>query len=197
MRRGRVLLAGAGLVVLLTPALAGCGTAAKPSTEHASTPAGDESYGPLPTFLPKNAIHPDSVLTGTAARPALTTEGDAVRVQLRGGSVLITVTGPQTPGQGLPYQAPATTCTWTVNLTEATGRVPIAVADFSTLDHLGAVDRPVPVPSRSTLPTSIGPGQTVQFQLRGFMRIGEGLLRWAPGGAGGTIASWDFAVETD
>ena len=175
----------AGVAITLT----GCGSGS------ASQPAANETYGGLPSYLPSSAIRPDSVLTGTAAKPALTTEGDSVRVQLAAASVLATVSGPVLPGEGLPYQAPTTTCTWTVTLSGARGRVPFDVAAFTTVDHLGVTYRPALVPGQAPPPSTIGPGQKVTFELRAVMPTGEGLLRWAPQRK--IVAAWDFEVETD
>jgi hypothetical protein len=161
----------------------------------ASVPAA-ASYGGLPSYLPQSAIKPDSVLIGTASRPALTTEGDAVDARLGSSAVRVRVSGPQVPGEGLPYQTPATTCTWTVQLSRASSSVPIRIADFSALDHLGAVYHPTLVAGAPTPPATVRPGERVSFELRVVMPTGEGLLRWAPRGAG-IVASWDFEVEND
>ncbi len=66
-----------------------------------------------PSYLPKSTLHfhSDAVLTGAAARPALTNQGDPAKVVTPHWSVLAVVSGPEVPGEGLPYQAPATTCT--------------------------------------------------------------------------------------
>jgi hypothetical protein len=176
------------LALLVPLVLGGCAAA---STEH-----GGSSYGGMPKYLPKDAIRSDSVLTGTEKSPALTTEGDSVIVKSATGSVTATVSGPVVPGEGLPYQADATTCTWTIELKDATAPIPITVSDFTTIDHLGAIYRPLPVPGQPAPPATIEPGQTVTFELRAVMAVGEGLMRWAPGG-GVTLASWDFEVEND
>lgn len=158
-------------------------------------PAADASYGGLPSFLPSAAIHPDSVLDGSAAKPALTTEGDAVRVRLSDASLLATLSGPEVPGEGLPYEPASTTCTWKVTLTAATAAVPIRASDFTATDHLGKVYRPVLVPGQPVPPGRLAPGRSVTFELRALMTTGEGLMRWAPQGR--IVASWDFEVEDD
>ena len=150
----------------------------------------------MPSFLPTTSLQADSVLTGTASRPALTTEGDAVDVRLESASVLATVAGPEVPGEGLPYVTPATTCTWTVTLTGTAGSVPIAVADFTTLDHLGHVYETALVPGQPVPPTQLRSKQRVTFELRAVMPTGEGLMRWAPEHSR-ILASWDFEVEND
>ena len=157
-------------------------------------PASDR-YGPLPKFLPRSTLHPDGVLVGTSSRPALTSEGDNVEVRLAQGSVLATVTGPTVPGEGLPFQTPATTSTWTVTLTHATARLPITVGTFTSIDQNGVVYHPALVPGQPRPPGAIDPGQTVTFELRAVMTTGEGLMRWSPEGP--IVAEWDFVVEND
>jgi hypothetical protein len=137
----------------------------------------------------------DSELTGTAANPAVTSQGDSVLAQLTGASVHATVTGPMVPGEGLPVVQEATTCTWTVTLTGATKPVPVRATDFTAIDHLGKIYRPALVPGQPKPPSSLAPGQSTTFELRAVMNAGEGLMRWAPAGA--TLASWDFVVEND
>jgi hypothetical protein len=140
--------------------------------------------------------HDDSVLTGTIARPAVQTQGIAVRVLLPRGSVLATVTGPETPGQGLPFQQTYDTSTWTVRFTDATTDVPLALSDFDTLDHGGVVDHPQVVPDTPAPPAVLRAGRSVTFQLRDTMAVGEGLLRYAPNG-NNIEAKWDFEIEND
>jgi hypothetical protein len=183
----RVLLRSAAvgaLAVLLGVVGAACGT-----------PANDR-YGPLPKFLPKSSLHPDGTLTATKARPALTSEGDAVRADLARGSVLISITGPDVPGEGLPYRARATTCTWTVTLAGASTPVPVALRDFTTIDDAGTIYHPTFVPGQPSPPATLQPGHGVTFELRAVMLTGEGLIRWAPVGHR-ILAAWDFEVEND
>ena len=151
-----------------------------------------------PSFLPKNTlhVHSDVVLVGTADRPALTSEGDAVKVVTRHWSALVVVRGPEVPGEGLPYQAPATTCTWTVEISDATGTVPISVSDFDSIDDHGNVYHPYLVPGQAAPPRVLRRGQRVTFELRAGEAVGEGLMRWAPIG-GRIVAKWDFVVEND
>ena len=53
--------------------------------------------------------------------------------------VHVTVSGPVVPGEGLPDQPAATTCTWTVTMKDASADVPVSIADFHSVDHLGSV----------------------------------------------------------
>jgi hypothetical protein len=153
-------------------------------------------YGALPGFLPTSSLHPDATLVGSVTRPALTTEGDAVRARFRHGSVLMTVAGPVVPGEGLPYQATATTATWTVTMSDAVGLVPVSATSFSTIDLLGKRYQPQLVPGQRRPPQLVRPGHTVRFELRTVMPVGEGTIRWAPS-RDHVIATWDFVVEND
>lgn len=191
--RGAALGAGLGVAFMLT----GCGGSGVPVTPHASaSPSPADSYGALPSYLPTSSTQADSVLTGTAARPALTTEGDSVKVQTPQGTVLASVTGPEVPGEGLPYQSPATACTWTITLSHASAPIPITIADFTALDHLGNVYHPDLVAGQPKPAPTLPPDRTVTFELRTRMMVGEGLMRWAPGRQT-ILASWDFEVEND
>jgi hypothetical protein len=187
------------LLVAATIAVAASGTlgvgiaeAVGQSAHH--TAAG--GYGSLPSYLPASSVRPDSVLVGSASHPALSTEGDAIRAVLPHRSVLVTVSGPEVPGEGLPYQAEADTATWTVRMSHATAAVPISTKAFSTIDSFGAIYHPTFVPGQRRPPAAIRPGQTVHFELRVVMRVGEGMMRWAPAHHD-LVASWDFVVEND
>jgi len=155
-----------------------------------------DTYGGLPAYLPKSTLHPDRVLMGSAAAPALTSEGDGVRVHLRHGSALVTVSGPLVPGEGLPYQAEADTATWTVSVSHVIGHVPVSLRSFSTIDSRGKVYRLAFVPGQPHPPAVLRPGRRTSFELRAVMAVGEGMLRWAPV-HNDLVATWDFVVEND
>jgi hypothetical protein len=181
--------------VAAVTALAGCGGGPKKPIAAA---AGATPLGSYPSFLPKDSLGggTDSVLTGTAERPALTNEGDPVRVKTPAYSVTVTVTGPQVPGEGLPFQANADTCTWVVTMSDATGTVPIKTPDFTAIDDQSNVYKPAFVPGQPRPPAVLKPGQKVSFELRVVEATGEGLMRWAPDGTH-IVAKWDFVVEND
>jgi hypothetical protein len=176
----------------------GCGGA--PAHQATATPTPTTGHGLVgyPSYLPKSTLHynSDAVVVGTAAQPALTSQGDPVKVVTPHWSVVAVVTGPEVPGEGLPYQADVTTCTWTVTLSRATGDVPVSAANFDSIDYRGDVYKPQFVPGQPVPPKILRPGQTVSFELRAGEAVGEGLMRWAPVG-GRIVAKWDFVVEND
>jgi hypothetical protein len=173
-----VLLAGTMLSSLV---LAGCGTATT-----------------YPSFLPKKTLNPviDQALIGTMAKPALQIEGLPVNVSTNAFHVRVTVSGPVVPGEGLPYQPEGTTCTWTVTMKDASADVPVSVADFHSVDHLGAVFLMGLVPGERPLPSVLRPGKILTFQLRAYELVGEGMMQWAPDHRH-VVAYWDYTVEND
>jgi hypothetical protein len=166
---------------------------------HSHNPYAGGKFSPkFPSFLPAKTLNAsdDRVLTGTAAKPALTVEGDGVDVRTSGWSVRVVVSGPVVPGEGLPYQPPDTTCTWTVTMTDATGPVPISLADFNSIDHLGQIYHLTFVQGQPVPPSTLTPGRTISFKVRGYEAVGEGLMRWAPLKQK-IVAMWDYEVEND
>jgi hypothetical protein len=151
-----------------------------------------------PSYLPKKTLDPriDQALVGTMTKPALQVEGLPVKVDTAGFHVRVTVSGPIVPGEGLPDQPAATTCTWTVTMKDATSDVPVSVADFHSVDHLGSVFLMGLVPGEKPPPKVLRPGQTLTFQLRAYELTGEGMMQWAPDHKH-VVADWDYTVEND
>jgi hypothetical protein len=185
---------GAATIVVVASGALGVGLAAAIARTggHSSN-----TYGGLPSYLPKITVRSDATVTGSTAHPGITSQGDAVRAELPNGrSVLVTVTGPETPGEGLPFQASADTATWTVTMSHASARIPLSIKAFSAIDSVGKVYQPLLVPGQRRPPAAVRPGRTVHFELRVVMRVGEGDMRWAPL-HNDLLATWDFVVEND
>jgi hypothetical protein len=183
-RRGRALGPGPkrlAVTVLIALVLAGCG--------------GGSAF---PSFLPRKTLQPDVdvALVGTETRPALQIEGLPVDVRTKGFDVRAIVSGPVVPGEGLPDQPAATTCTWTVTLEDATADVPVSLADFHSVDHLGSVFLMGLVPGERPPPSVLHRGQTMTFKLRSYELVGEGMMQWAPDHEH-VVAYWDYTVEND
>jgi len=156
------------------------------------------NYADPQSWLPAQQLqHPiDEVVAGSIASPGLTVEGLNVAVHTAGFRAMAMVSGPVVPGEGLPFQARFTTCTWTVSISDSAGVVPLAMADFDTIDHTGTQYKVYLVPGQAKLPASLHRGQRVSFRLRAVMPTGEGLMRWAPNGTN-IVAKWDYQVEND
>lgn len=175
-------------LLLSALALSACSTSAPKSTLHS-----------FPAFLPKDTLTSGAlhrVVDASAENPTLASQGDAVRVHLDGGAALVTVAGPEVPNQGLPYQGPTSPATWTVTLTEATGRVPLDPETFQAVDGRGRIYR-LGVVAGQPLPARVLPGATVRFKLFApQFAVGQGRLRWIPTGHLAPVM-WDFTVEVD
>jgi hypothetical protein len=179
---GPLRIVGAATVAAAVIGFAGCG--------------GDGSK--YPSYLPKSTLDPrtDVALTGTVAKPAVTVEGLPVEVETAAFHVLVTVSGPVVPGEGLPYQPAGTTCTWTVTMRSATADIPLSLADFRAVDHLGSVLDPKLAPEQPHLPPVLRPGETLTFRLRAYELTGEGVMQWSPDHEH-VVATWDYEVEND
>ena len=160
-------------------------------------PSGEE-HAHYPSFLPKKTLDPavDAALTGTEAKPALQVEGLPIEAKTSAFHVRVTVSGPIVPGEGLPNQQAATTCTWTVTMKDATADVPVSVADFHSVDHLGSVFIMGLVPGEHAPPSVLHRGQALTFQLRSYELVGEGMMQWAPDHTH-VVGDWDYTVEND
>jgi hypothetical protein len=134
-------------------------------------------------------------LVGSYARPAVTIAGDDVRVLTPTFSAMAVVTGPLVPGEGTSYQPRFVVGTWTVHIWNVKGNIPLAAADFDTIDHLGTEYRLQP-PLGTAMPSAVSTGHAVTFQLRTVVPVGESLFRWAPDG-NDIVAKWDSLVEND
>lgn len=157
-------------------------------------------FGGFPSFLPKSTVDGSALhrtVDASIAKPALATQGDNVRVNVGGGSVLANVTGPKVPNEGLPYQSPDSPTEWTVTLSAASGTVPLAVSQFTSSDDKGQIYHPILVAGQPALPSFVPLGQTLTFKISTVMRTGEGLLRWAPVPGPKFPVAWDFVVEDD
>lgn len=175
-------------LLALALALTGC------STGH---PTG--ALGAFPSFLPRSTLTSGAlhrVVDASASDPALATQGDAVRVHLGAGAVLVRVAGPEVPNEGLPVQAHTSPATWTVTLSGAVGAVPLDPATFQAVDEHGRIYR-LDLLAQPPLPTSVPPGATVRFRLfAAHFAVGQGRLRWIPTGHLAPV-EWDFTVEVD
>jgi hypothetical protein len=188
-------------MLLVALVFAGCGGGAGGaggSGTHEPSALPGKTTASYPSFLPKKTLQPavDAALVGTEAKPALQVEGLPVEAKTAAFDVRVTVSGPVVPGEGLPQQPTATTCTWTVTMKNATGDVPVSLADFHSVDHLGSAVIMGLVPGEHAPPSVLHPGQTVVFKLRAYELVGEGTMQWAPDHRH-VVGNWDFSVEND
>ena len=165
---------------------------------HVRSFAGSSAkYGGLPSWLPKQTVRVDRIVTASVAHPALAIQGDAVSIDLPRGRVLATAVGPEVPEDGR-FPVPATSpCTFIVTFAAASGVVPLSAAAFTLVDEFGHVHHArVTAMDGGAPPRQVVPGRTVSLRLHDVQPTGNGALRWTPGGAR-PIVAWDFDVEID
>jgi hypothetical protein len=177
--------------ILFILALSACGsiTAQASQTTHSN----DNTYGGLPSWLPKSTLPVHRIVVATARLPRLGIEGDTFLALLSHGQVRITMSGPAVP----PFVAPpppTTPVTFTFSLNDASGVVPIRASDFETVDGAGQI-------TSTRLFVDPGPPRfaplrkTITFQITGTMATGAGSIRWSPEHR--PLTTWDFTVEND
>jgi hypothetical protein len=162
-----------------------------------ATPRPAATYGRLPSWLPRPAVHVGRLVTASRRHRWVAIEGDTVRVELGPGSALATVVGPRVPHQG-QFPVPETTsCSFTVTLTGSSGVVPVRASAFTIVGEDGRLYHPrVRVTGARGLPARVRRGRTVVLTVSSVLPTGAGQLRWSPGG-GRPISAWDFDVEID
>ncbi|HEX2703907.1 MAG TPA: hypothetical protein VHM72_10825 [Solirubrobacteraceae bacterium] len=163
------------------------------------------SYGGLPSWLPKAKITVGRVVQASAQHPQLAViEGDSVSAHLPSGQVMATAVGPTVPADAAekeqgdsPTTTNATTCTFTVKLSGTSGRVPISARAFTIIDERGQVSHlGVSAAGGVSLPALVAPGQTLTLTMKSKLPEGEYILRWSPNGAK-VLVGWEFNVELD
>jgi hypothetical protein len=189
---------GTALLVMVGAAAFGLGLALRGSTSN-------DTYGALPSWLPKAKIPVDRIVQASAEHPQLAViEGNTVSVHLPHGRVLATAVGPTVPAgaaqdaqEDTSADADVTTCTFKVTFTTASGRVPINPATFTILDEQGQVSHLGVSAAGGGAPPAVAPaGRTVTLTLRSRLAEGEYILRWAPTGRK-VLVGWEFNVELD
>jgi hypothetical protein len=161
-----------------------------------SSPA-SARYGGLPSWLPRAKVKVDRVLSGSPGRPAISVQGEAVRVLVGGASVMATGVGPEVPEEGRFPVPEVTPATFLITFSSASAAIPLSQGQFGMVDERGALHHPhVTARGSGPMPTEIVPGRPVTVELHAILPTGNGALTWAPRGTRPS-ASWDYTVEVD
>lgn len=155
-------------------------------------------YGSIPRFIPQGGTPVNQVLDASPGHPAVSIEGEPIRLRLPGGSSLATMIGPYIPRRFQGTAVRQTPTTLTLTFTRARGALPISTRAFTIVDEQGTVLRPVPTTEGgATLPPTVPARGRFTLRFRLTLPIGNGTLRYAPPGRRHVVASWEFDVETD
>ena len=165
---------------------AGCGGGG--GVERALRPAG-EGCRAQPPSLPKGEwVAPDHRRHADRHRgeAGSETQGLATEAKTKVFHVDITVSGPITPGEGLPTQPAATTCTWTVTMKKDGLSVPCPLYCPTSTRKIGTTSvrcQELPDgtgPGRASTATCPPPGDTLTLQSCAYELVGEGMMQWCP-----------------
>ena len=181
------------MAALAACTLAACGSAAANTSQTVGAGNNDNTYGGLPSWLPKSTVPINRVQVASRTHFVLADEGDTVQVILPRGRTRITLVGPTVP----PFVAPpppVTTATFTVTLSDTSGTVPIQPSDFELVDGAGHFFQPSAFLAPGA-PMVAPRGRTVSFQFSEVMATGAGSVRWSPDHH--PMVIYDFTVEND
>jgi hypothetical protein len=155
-------------------------------------------YGQVPADLRSRQKAPaNQTLSASAAHPAEAIQGNAVKLQLRGGTALATAVGPDVPDRIQGSADLRTPGTWDLTFDDVHGTIPLSRSMFSITDEQGMLLSPqVTVAGGGPLPKAVPVGRPFTLQLKTIVSVGDGKLRYAPTGRA-WLAEWDFDVETD
>lgn len=196
---GRRGLAAAATVAVILAAgvliITGLGAARKPA-------AAGQTYGEIPSWLPKPAAPSDAMVSASAAHPVLAAvEGDTVDAHLYAGSAYVTGVGPAAAtsapaggraGTGGSALSPTT---FLFTIASARGAVPLRAGAFSILTAAGQILHPtVTLRGGGRLPARATPGKPVNLTLSASLPEGQGALRWAPDG-NRVLVAWLYQFE--
>lgn len=200
-RGGRVQPGPRGAVLgVLGVVLLGLGSFAivNAFTNSPASPSDTNTYGGLPSWLPKSTLPVGRVLEASPGHPVLGIEGDTAHVRVNGGSADMLAVGPQVPESG-GFPVPTTSpVAFTVTLTHIKGTIGISPDEFVILDELGQLHHPsVTLANGSAVPRTLSSGHAVNLVIKDVaIPTGSGDLEWKPI-AGRALVSWDFDVEID
>jgi hypothetical protein len=192
-------LLGAAMVVVAIVALlvhgGGASTAANPSSS--ASPASHARYGGLPAWLPEPKVRVGRVLQASAAHPALSIQGEAVRVSLPSGAVLATAAGPEVPEEGRFPVPEVTPTTFMVTFSAASRPIALNASAFTLIDERGMAHHPkLTALHRGSPPAVVRRGRATSVALHAILPTGDGGLSWTPQGTH-QLVTWDYTVEID
>lgn len=181
---------------VLVAGLAGCGTSSHAAALSPGQQREQLASKPLPSYLPSGSTG-NELVDGSAAKPAVSLQGVAVRADLKNSStVLVNVVGPDVDRSTGDPDAASVDCTFTMSFQKASAPVAFAMDRVTATDDAGGIHQLQLSPGQPTPPGVIAPGQQVSVKVHAWLPPGEGLIRWAPDDDH-VIAVWDYIAEID
>jgi len=184
-----------GYALLRPPAQSSAPAAASP--RGSGTADSNNTYGTLPSWLPKAPIPVGRVVQASTEHPWVGIEGDTVVVHMNGHHVNAVLVGPAVPEEG-DFPIPKTTAsTFTLTLSGATGSIPIVPSHFLIFDEEGHRYLPqITSLDRGPAPTVVRPGHPVTLRLFNYLPPGAGEVVWTADGKR-PVVSFEYVTEID
>jgi hypothetical protein len=218
------------VLLLAGLALAGCGAATSATTStrnqfpkparvspavraqeqavHAQVRAGLRAPTPkglqpgIPSFIPRDTIAVNRIVTATRSHPQLAIQGTSVQLDLPSGHALATMNGPLYDNKYVGTNDPTVPAQFVLTFTKTRGTIPLAPDDFTILDQLGNNIVPkIRVQGGGALPEQLDSGRRLTLVMSTVISAGDGSIVYDPAGivkAGHKpLVGWDFIVEDD
>jgi hypothetical protein len=215
------------VLILAGVVLAGCGTSSSATTPTSSNPASPPAavrareksihaqvmaalHGAvpkgvttgMPSFIPRNTIAVNRIVTATRSHPQLAIAGDSVVLDLGSGHTLATMNGPLYNNKYVGSNDPTVPAQFLLTFTRTQGTIPLAPSDFTILDQLGNNIVPrIRVEGGGVLPKQLASGRRLTLIMSTIIAAGDGSIVYNPTGivrpGHRPLVGWDFIVEDD
>ncbi|MFT8395994.1 MAG: hypothetical protein ABF648_07970 [Propionibacterium sp.] len=151
---------------------------------------------PLPSYIPSSAAG-NTLIDGTATKPAVSMQGVPVRANLANGStVVMNVVGPDVDRSTGDPDAESVDCGFRITFEQASATIPFALDRITATDDAGGIHQLELADNSPKPPATLEPGQQVTVSVHAMLPPGEGLIRWAPDD-NHVIVVWDYIAEID
>jgi hypothetical protein len=190
-------VAGLGLAAVLVVGYAAfrptSTTPAPPVAAASASASANDTYGTLPSWLPKATTKTGRVVEASATHPWVGVEGDVVVVHVGAIHAATSIVGPRVPHEGqfpLPKTTPAS---FTMTVRDANGPIVLDTRRLVIFDERGRRHWPqVAGPARRV----VTPTRPLTLHISTILPPGPGEVVWMTP-AGSPIVSYEFVAEID
>ncbi|MGO9908597.1 MAG: hypothetical protein ACLP4R_21030 [Solirubrobacteraceae bacterium] len=167
---------------------------------HAPAPNGVKPG--IPSFIPRDTIAVNRIVTATPSHPQLAIQGDSVLLDLASGRTLATMNGPLYNNKYVGTNDPTVPASFVLTFSKTHGTIPLAPDDFTILDQLGNNIVPtIRVQGGGPLPKQLDSGRHLTLVMSTIISAGDGSIVYNPTGITKSghdpLVGWDFIVEDD
>jgi hypothetical protein len=155
-----------------------------------------------PSFIPRDTVAVNRIVTATRSHPQLAIAGDSVVLDVASGHTLARMNGPLYNNKYVGTNDPTVPAQFQLTFTKTHGTIPLAPDDFTILDQLGNNIVPtIRVQGGGALPKQLDSGQPLTLIMSTIIAAGDGSIVYNPTGivkpGHKPLVGWDFIVEDD